>query len=793
MTTTHTRPGLLVLTSVVTALTTWATLWSWRGFSDASSSYLAPLLFTCLLIGLVGALLRWLRAPVAVIVLVQLLVTGVVVLWAFGGSPVPTGESIEQLRRTFDDAIAAANRYAAPVPFHEGSLQAPLVTLGMLCAILVDLIACSLRRAPLAGLPLLAIYSVPVSLLDGVSWFVFVFAAAGYLLMLFLQEESDLVRWGWSLESSDSTRQNDFGVRTGRNRTTAFQVGTAATAIGVLLPVVIPTLSLEVFDGNGPGDGRVQLQNPMTDLRRDLLSQEDRPLMQVTTDDRDPRYLRFGVLTRFNGSAWQPGDRDLDDGIDTGSKIPAPYGVAAALPRTPHSYQATVTEDFQSTWLPIQVPLTSVDTTSNWRYDPNTQDLFTSVEDETTAGSQYEFTADRLQYDQDDLLRSTAAVPAQFEEYLDLPSGIPAEVEQLTRVHTDGYRSPYEKAVALQDWFRRDFDYSLEPRPASGTRALTSFLSDQSGYCEQFAGTMALMARQIGIPSRVALGFLSPDRVDKDTYEYSTDDLHAWVELYFPGSGWVLFDPTPASRVAETPGYTQNLPDPIDESDLPTAEASESETGRATTRPERSADENAAGADEQDGQGQKESFPWLPLLVVVGLLLLIGLLGLLPSWVRHQRRERRFRPGQSAELAWQELRDVMVDHRLVWPHGLSPRETSRRIASHFAVPPQDSTALRPEHGPGVNPEADDAMVKIAMAVERGRYAADGDPTTSADLRPEVELCSEAIAGGVTPRVRRSARWWPRSVLGRRRRRRGSSHGPTAGPPSHENRVEELVP
>lgn len=238
----------IALLSLTTALTTWVTLFSWRGFSDEAATYILPLLMTSLAIGALGALLRWARSPALVIVLAQLVLAAVIVLISFGGSPLPTSETLRQLDATFSESIDAANKYAAPVPFSAGSLQAPLVTLGMLCAILVDFVACTLRRVPLAGLPLLTIYSVPVSLLDGVGWPTFVLASIGFMSMLFLQEDAELLRWGWAPDhgAADPT---GFGVRTGRHRTTAFKVGTAATALGVFLPLVIPTLSLSIFDG----------------------------------------------------------------------------------------------------------------------------------------------------------------------------------------------------------------------------------------------------------------------------------------------------------------------------------------------------------------------------------------------------------------------------------------------------------------------------------------------------------------------------------------------------------------
>ena len=93
---------------------------------------------------------------------------------------------------------------------------------------------------------------------------------------------------------------------------------------------------------------------------------------------------------------------------------------------------------------------------------------------------------------------------------------------------------------------------------------------------------MAVMARSLNIPARVAIGFLKPEPIGPDTYVYSAHDLHAWPELYFPGAGWVRFEPTPPDRATTTPGYTQHEFPEVDESDLPSSGA----TTDDITRPE---------------------------------------------------------------------------------------------------------------------------------------------------------------------------------------------------------------
>jgi transglutaminase-like putative cysteine protease len=107
--------------------------------------------------------------------------------------------------------------------------------------------------------------------------------------------------------------------------------------------------------------------------------------------------------------------------------------------------------------------------------------------------------------------------------------------------------SPYAAVVALETWFRSTggFTYSQQPGAIPGLPPLVGFVIDtKTGYCQHFAGAMALMLRLLGIPARVAAGFVSGRHRD-DFWEVTDHDAHTWVEVWFRGYGWLPFDPTP--------------------------------------------------------------------------------------------------------------------------------------------------------------------------------------------------------------------------------------------------------
>ncbi|MFB9314933.1 transglutaminaseTgpA domain-containing protein [Nocardioides plantarum] len=759
--------GAQLRMSAAIAVTGWAAMWSWRGFTLMPARYLVALLAVGLAIALTGALARWRRLPGAVVVLAQLLVGGAVTCLVVTSRLYPSGRFWSMLAGAFD----AANSYASPVPqTSEVSVQPLLVVGGFLAMLLVDICAGTLRRVPLSGLPLLVVYSVPISLLDrGLSWWVFAASAAGFLLMLFLQEEEHLSRWGRSLDgNTEPVRRLSDSVRA-----SALSIGAVATAAAILVPVVIPTFSFSVFDvgpGQG-GDGDIEVTNPMVDLRQDLVRGEDVDLVTIRTTDRDPSYLRISVLNRFTDNEWSAGDRDVPSANVAQGAVPLD-GDPELVSYDDVDYDVSVDDAFGSRWLPTQAPISAIDAPGDWRFDDATLDFLSSDDDLTTAGLDYSMTAATPSYDDERLLALNTSTAAVSDDLTELPDDLPAAIGAYAREATRGATTDFQRAVLLNKFFRETggfvYDLPSSPEDGIGTGELVDFLNPRDGgrrgYCEQFAAAMAVMARDLGIPARVAVGFLKPDRIQgSDTWVYSSHDLHAWVELYFPGAGWVRFDPTPADRTGSSqPDYATA---PVGTEASPT----ESTTASAPTQPTRSERPSASApppttqTPTTGGQDAAvdSSFPW-PVVVVVVVVLLLALLAALPRLLRRRQFERRLAGG--AEAAWEELRATAVDLRLTWPEGRSPRETRDLVVRWFGRP--EGTDERPAHGPDLAPEAAEALGRIVDRLERVRYSR-GHVVPPGSLRADVLTTAEALVAGATPRLRRRARWLPVSVLQRR--------------------------
>jgi protein-glutamine gamma-glutamyltransferase len=146
------------------------------------------------------------------------------------------------------------------------------------------------------------------------------------------------------------------------------------------------------------------------------------------------------------------------------------------------------------------------------------------------------------------------------ETYLQLPEKLDARIPELARKISARADSPYDKSLAIESYLRNNFAYTLNLTGKPGVDPLPHFLFEtKAGHCEYFASAMAVMLRTLGIPSREVNGFLPGEYNDiAGDYIVRASDAHSWVEAYFPGSGWVTFDPTPPSDAPAT-GFLSRL------------------------------------------------------------------------------------------------------------------------------------------------------------------------------------------------------------------------------------------
>ncbi|MBI3975759.1 MAG: DUF3488 domain-containing protein [Armatimonadetes bacterium] len=148
-------------------------------------------------------------------------------------------------------------------------------------------------------------------------------------------------------------------------------------------------------------------------------------------------------------------------------------------------------------------------------------------------------------------LQTAEASYPQFirERYLQLPASLPSRVEALARRMTAAATTPYEQVRAVNRylWTQYRYDLTIGPQRSRGDAVDYFLFEERRGYCEQFASAMIVLLRAVGVPARLVTGY-TPGTVHPLTglLEVRNSDAHAWVEVFFPGTGWVEFEPTPS-------------------------------------------------------------------------------------------------------------------------------------------------------------------------------------------------------------------------------------------------------
>jgi transglutaminase-like putative cysteine protease len=172
--------------------------------------------------------------------------------------------------------------------------------------------------------------------------------------------------------------------------------------------------------------------------------------------------------------------------------------------------------------------------------------------------SRYEAESELPVVDSEELRLAANTASVDLSKYLYLPS-LDSRISSLAEEITARAPSNYDKAAALEQYLSTHFGYTLQLPRTLPRDPLANFLFERkTGHCEYFASSMAVMLRSLRIPSRIVTGFRGGEFNDlTGQYLVRASDAHSWVEAYFPGSGWVTFDPTPAGGVPARTGWSR--------------------------------------------------------------------------------------------------------------------------------------------------------------------------------------------------------------------------------------------
>ncbi|HET6687439.1 MAG TPA: DUF3488 and transglutaminase-like domain-containing protein, partial [Jiangellaceae bacterium] len=697
------------------------------------------------LVAVTGLGLRRVRVPLPLVLVGQL---GVLVLWLgvlvagdvawFGVVPTPSWAT--RLLTVFTDGLDAVAQYAAPVPVTRGILLL-LVGGAGLVAVVVDLFAVGIRRVPLTGIALGAIYALAASVVPGgLSWIWFLPPAIGFLGLLVAEGRTRVVRWGRSAGPSathSGIPETDSLARNGR------RVGAVAIAAAVALPALLPGLTEGVFGrGGGSGDGAgrtIQTDNPIVELQGDLTLPENVPILRYRTDADPPEYIRRATLDVFDGEQWRISNRPVDDTQRVGGGMPPPPGLTMTGEEAVDEYEIEVSDEYDSRWLPLPYPTRRIAIDGDWRYDIGSLDVVGGERD--AGGAAY--VADRIDVELDAAeLRTAPSPPDELDTMLELPDDLPDEVQAMADEVTADATTAFDRAAALQEFFRRTggFEYTLETEPGTSSSDLVNFLQNRQGYCEQYAAAMAVLARTVGIPARVAVGFTPGTPQDDGSRVVGTHDAHAWPELYFQGTGWVRFEPTPRTRTGSAPTWTVPPNEDGEGSTAPSVPSGQIPDGGALPPGALDPDVGEGGA----GSGATRTSTLIA--VAIAMVAAAGVFAI-PTLAAKARRRLRWRragadPVRAAEAAWSDLRDTVRDAGLEWSEAATPRATGRQVA--------DAAQL--------DPDSRDLVAHLVTTTERARYSvAPADPT---GLRGDSAMLRRTIMRSRSRAQRIGAVIWP---------------------------------
>lgn len=726
--------------------------------------WMVPVAATVLTVLVVTGAARWLRLPsplVTVAGLAALLLALTVVHLGdhalLGFIPVPdTFTTASRLWTSSGDFVSGS---AAPYPAHAG-LAFVLCALVGLVTVFMETVLVGLRMAGLACVGLLALLVVPALTLPG-SVSPLGLAAAVLAALALLAGSRAL----------GATRAQRIAPAPGGLPRAVLVVA------GVLAVVLfVPSLMPGFFNGAFPQGSSLTSQRaagvgPLRAVGQDLRSEQRTQRFSYTSSDDKPAYMRLLTLSDFSQDEWFPATDGLDNDLShlaDSSRNPVPRGTETTTKVT--------FDQYDEHWLPAPYAPVAVAGLGDqgWGWSPKDLSVYSAATG--MSGGSYTVTSAAPPATAEALRRApSAASDDALADDLRLPADRPQPLADAARSFTQGARTDYDRALALQNHLRKDFHYDVnaplaQGYDAGGMASLEKFMQTRTGYAGHFAPAMALMAREVGIPARVAVGYL-PTAASRDanggtSFSVGTGDAHAWPELYFENVGWVRFEPTPG--VPSTPDYApesgqgqadgaSSSPSSAASGDGKPSDAGTSDkpSDQVSTPAEHSASAGPYDQPEESPAPQQAApvlvIPWWAL--AGGLLLVLVLVAaVLPRWLRGRRRRARLTamadtalaPQRRANAAWDEFRALAEDYGVTAPASDTPRVAARRLAAGI-------------------PAATPCVERLVEDLETTGYGAPGPDWTPRTTPEDLARVRDEFRHRASRGQRFRAAWWPASL------------------------------
>jgi transglutaminase-like putative cysteine protease len=482
-------------------------------------------------------------------------------------------------------------------------------------------------------------------------------------------------------------------------------VAVVGTAAGLLIPV---GPRYDPRDHYHPPMNDVALLNPLGMVRTQLEADPARTVFTVTLDTSSgkPPTDRIAVaeLGDFDGATWTDDTTFVLVDHTLPTKPATPVSTVGQI-----GVRATVRLDSAMGDLLPTVGHPAALAGASWdgsAYDPVSGTLAALTA--PRAGASYTLTAQVPAPTDGELAHALPATGPSAAPYLALPTGLPASLRAIATQATASASTPYAKLQALAAYLRDDgrFPYDLAASPGHSYGVLRRFLTgtdpgDQRGYAEQHAAAFAVLARALGFPTRISVGYLLDEHHigAGGAFTVTTSQAHAWPEVLLGGIGWVSFEPTDVSQL------TKVLPPPPAAAvgGTPTAPTAASRAQPPLVAPQldHKADQGTRGGS---GGGFTVTWPMAVGLVMLLLLLGVPVLVAVAKARRRGARRRRGSPVARVDGAWNEARDRLSEYGV--PR--APAWSHREVVAAVAATPGLEAAAEP-------------LARLAVLADQARY------------------------------------------------------------------------
>lgn len=708
------RRSVVLLASIAVLLSSYRDVIRGRQWMVSTILVVALVLAACAILRALGAPLAWLGG---------LAMWFVALVWIFVPQTlfavIPTPSSISALNDLWGHARDIMYAEVTPVAAAKPIVYVVAFSFGLL-AILLDWIVFGLRKPLLAGAVFIGMYVFPTAA-SGHKPQILVFVGVAALWLVLLR-----------LEMTHTRGPAIPGLLRGGVPT--ILIGAAALAVSVALPPALPHVSnIAVSWGKAPPGAFDRGINPILELGQNLRRNSPATALQFTTTDDEAPYLKVATLLDFSGKAWKPSNE-----VRYG-RIEGVAGIFREVARKEIKTNITI-KHLDSPRLPVPYPATEVDgLTGDWDWE--SQGLTLRSDSDTSTDQRYTITSLKIAPTRAQMRSANTFVGPTLRRYVALPADMPASIARTAQKVTANADTNYDRALALQAYFRDgDFTYSetapvAEGYDGSGVDVIAQFLKVKAGYCVHFSSAMAVMARSLGIPARIAVGYAPGAQVGttkggRAIYEDTSNDLHAWPELYFDGVGWVNFEPTPGVGYATDFSVT-----PAGDNADPIGPDGNPQVNQGARLPDRNLIDNTPTIKADNGTTSRSAG-----VVLFGLAFVL----LLPCVIRLAQRRWRLRgSARSPSRLWAELEFTARDFSVF----VTTSETPRRFASELSS------------WPGMDHEA---LGRLLTAVELERF---GPPGSATESMADFRIVMASLRAGASRFQRIKAMFVPRSLFG----------------------------